>query len=270
MDNPISITAFYTCGIRMLDAERQEPVVGDAYAQCFMSDEAMGVLERFRKLDRANAGNLTRHRIIDDYLRGALQSDPNSCVVLLGAGFDTRAYRLQGGVWFEFDEPAIIAHKDARLPSRECANSLTRIPVRFGVDSLQDKLRAVPAGRRVIVVMEGVLLYLQPGQIDDAMRALRQVFPAHLLVCDLVTPLFIKRYSRRLHRVIRSLGTAFYYFAEEPEGFITRTGYRLALKFSVIEQAVQLGLMRIPRFVLRFLRGSLLEGYSVCVFDPTK
>ena len=34
---PISKTAFYCCGVRMQDAERQKPVCGDNYAKVFMN-----------------------------------------------------------------------------------------------------------------------------------------------------------------------------------------------------------------------------------------
>ena len=50
MDNPVSLTAFYTCGIRMRDVESAAPIVGDSYARCFMSEESMTILQRFRKL----------------------------------------------------------------------------------------------------------------------------------------------------------------------------------------------------------------------------
>jgi O-methyltransferase involved in polyketide biosynthesis len=43
--------------------------------------------------------------IIDDLLREELVANPNLTVVIIGAGFDTRAFRLQGGTWIELDEP---------------------------------------------------------------------------------------------------------------------------------------------------------------------
>jgi methyltransferase (TIGR00027 family) len=267
MENSVSLTAFYTCGIRMLDAASAAPIVGDQYARHFMSDEGFAILDRFRSLRRPNAGNLTRHRIIDDYLQAALEADPATNVVLIGAGFDSRAFRLRGGRWTEIDEPAIIEHKEARLPAAKCANALKRISVRFGKESLQEKLASLGDANPVIVVIEGVLLYLDAAQIRDLTKTLRQVFPRHVLICDLVAPRFVRRYSQRLHNLIRSLGPSFSNFSEEPQAFVASTGYRLTHRVSVIERAVALGSMRIPRFVLRLLR-SLVEGYSVCVFQP--
>src|SRR5262249_46217450 len=99
----------------MLDAERKDAIVGDAYARFFMSDLGVDVVNRFRRHARANTTNLTRHRIIDDWLRKELKDDPDTSVILLGAGFDTRAYRFAGGNWFEVAEPAVISPTDPCL-----------------------------------------------------------------------------------------------------------------------------------------------------------
>jgi O-methyltransferase involved in polyketide biosynthesis len=112
--NPVSRTAFYCTGIRMLDAERPDPVVGDTYARHFMTDDALRMLELFKDEHRPNRSNVVHHRIIDDQIRSRLAADPDRLVVLVGAGFDGRAYRLTGGRWVEVDEPAIIEFKEER------------------------------------------------------------------------------------------------------------------------------------------------------------
>src|SRR5437667_14450 len=114
---PVSKTAYYCCGVRALDAASSSPVCGDHFAQRFMSSDAWTMFEPFRGLRRPNASNIARHRIIDDLLRTAIQSRPETAVVIIGAGFDTRAFRLPGGRWIELDEPAVIALKETLLPA---------------------------------------------------------------------------------------------------------------------------------------------------------
>ena len=94
---PISRTAFYCCGVRMQDAERSNPVCGDIYAKAFMNEDGLRILEAFKDETKPNASNVARHRIIDDFLVQELLADPSLCVVIIGAGFDSRAYRLKGG-----------------------------------------------------------------------------------------------------------------------------------------------------------------------------
>jgi O-methyltransferase involved in polyketide biosynthesis len=82
-----------------------------------MAGEGRRILASFegiRHVDRFAAGNLARHRIVDDL------------VVVLGAGFENRAYRLPAGTWVEMDEPQVFALKDEVLPVCECPNNLQR------------------------------------------------------------------------------------------------------------------------------------------------
>jgi len=133
---PISKTAVYCCGVRMQDAERDKPVCGDTYAKVFMNEQGLQILEAFKDETRANTSNVGRHRIIDDLLRQELGANPNLTVVIIGAGFDTRAFRLNGGTWVELDEPQVIAYKDERLPASSSDNELHRISIDFATDSL--------------------------------------------------------------------------------------------------------------------------------------
>ena len=72
-------------------------------------DEAAGqVWQEFKDFSRPNDSNAARHAIIDAQLNMELAADPDATVLILGAGFDTRAFRLSGGRWIEVDEPAII------------------------------------------------------------------------------------------------------------------------------------------------------------------
>ncbi|HEX5575638.1 MAG TPA: class I SAM-dependent methyltransferase, partial [Gemmatimonadales bacterium] len=137
---PVSKTAYYCCGVRALDARASHPVCGDQYAERFMSSDAWTLFERFRGLRAPNASNIVRHRLIDDLLRARLARQPDAAIVIIGAGFDARAFRLPGGRWIELDEPALINLKEARLPAREAPNPLTRVAIRFGSESLEAAL----------------------------------------------------------------------------------------------------------------------------------
>jgi methyltransferase (TIGR00027 family) len=265
---PISSTAFYCCGVRMEDAARGTPVCGDRYAQRFMDEEALGIFAPFRRFTYPNASNVARHRVIDDLLRERLARDKSVSVVLIGCGFDTRAYRLDGGHWFELDEPAVLDCKGERLPVTECPNPLWRIPVDFETDSLEGKLAALPARGSILVVVEGVLMYLRAAQRRALLQTLRRVWVAHTVLCDTVTRTFFERYSRPIHRHIEALGAHFAPDLDDDPGAIFREhGYRCVATTSIVGRAAQLGAVRMPRLLLRTLLRSLRDGYTVCVFE---
>ncbi|HEX4384340.1 MAG TPA: class I SAM-dependent methyltransferase, partial [Myxococcales bacterium] len=163
--DPIAKTAWYGCGIRAADARSKEPICGDKLAERFMTAEATAVYEQFKKLKNRNASNVTRHRIIDDLLRERLRGDAALRVLLLGAGFDTRAFRLEGGDWLEVDQLPIIEQKEGALPSERSPNPLRRIGIDFEPASLEVALSVWGEPRPTVVVMESVSMYLDDGQL---------------------------------------------------------------------------------------------------------
>jgi methyltransferase (TIGR00027 family) len=174
--DPIAKTAYYCCGARAADAERANPICGDHLARRFMNDEARAVFARFSRFTNSNASNVARHRLIDDWLRERLSATPDLRVILLGAGFDTRAFRLRGGRWVELDQPATIAVKQAELPEEDAPNPLKRVAIDFAVDSLADKLKPFAGESRVVVVMEGVNAYVSEAEMRRALDTLVRAF----------------------------------------------------------------------------------------------
>lgn len=264
---PISKTAFYCCGVRMQDAESRDPVCNDIYAKDFMNEDGLRIFEAFQDEASPNATNVARHRIIDDFLREELILDPNLCVVLIGAGFDSRAFRLKGGTWAEFDEPQVIEYKNERLPPGGCANELRRIAVDFSTDSLEEKLAAFADAASVVVVIEGVFVYLEEETINKLLETLRRRFPQHKLICDLTSRKFFEKYSKDLHEKINGLGTSFKFTADDPQKIFVQNGYRLTEKVSIIERAVDFEMIKIPKIVLKTLLHTLASGYAIYVFE---
>jgi hypothetical protein len=198
-ENPVSVTAFWVLAARYADATGPRPVANDTFAERFMDEDARAVAQRFASLKRPNASFPVRHRIIDDMLRRELEEDRGRRVVVIGSGFDSRPFRLEGGRWVELDEPALLRRKEARLPVSEAPNELVRVPIRFAEDSLDDKLRPFATDDRAVSI-EGVIRPRRsaaPGAADD----LGRLVPRHRLICDLSRDV-PRRYGRRFVRIL--------------------------------------------------------------------
>jgi methyltransferase (TIGR00027 family) len=248
----------------MQDAESPNPVCGDQFARLFMDEAGLQLFQSFKAEKKANASNVARARIIDDYLRGELAANPGVLVVTIGAGFDSRPYRVKGGVWVELDEPQLIAYKDERLPVTNCPNSLKRIPIDFTVDSLDEKLAPFAGHDSVIFVVEGVLIYLDPPACEHLAQVLRALFPKHTLVCDLMTRKFLNSYARSLRNRIAGFGASLT-APDQPELLFSEYGYRVIQVTSIYRRTIELGLTKVPLWMLNFLR-TLANGYSIYLF----
>ncbi len=119
---------------------------------------------------------IVRTRVIDDAVSEAAAAVRQW--VLLGAGYDTRAWRLPalaGGRVFEVDHPATQAAKRAVISRLGLADAqVTYVPVDFERDDLAARLagagfdRTAPAG----FVWEGVTNYLTSEAIDATLAVI--------------------------------------------------------------------------------------------------
>jgi methyltransferase (TIGR00027 family) len=105
-----------------------------------------------------------RSRYADDVVRAALDAGAGQ-VVLLGAGFDTTAYRLPGpATVFEVDVPTTQATKRQRLARvpHEPVTEPVYVPCDFATDRLADRLVEAGIDRSVPTVFTwmGVVTYL--------------------------------------------------------------------------------------------------------------
>jgi methyltransferase (TIGR00027 family) len=259
--------AFYCCGARMEDAQQTQPVCDDAYAKVFMGDRGLQIYGMFKDEVNCNASMLVRHRMIDDLLRDQLASDPTLRIITIGAGLDSRPYRLIGGTWVELDEPAVVSYKNKCLSAGDSPNSLTRIAIDFNCESLEDKLIPYASDNPVVLVFEGIFIYLDENEIKKTIETLHRLFPKHQLICDLVNRKMVETYGKTLREKIEGIGTTFKP-VDNPEAVFIRNGYRVKNRMSIVETAADFGINKVPKFILRYFFSGDINGNSVYVFEP--
>ncbi len=113
---------------------------------------------------------------LDDLLAGASQQGCRQ-IVLLGAGFDARAFRLPwppGTRCFEVDTPDVLVAKDEVLEAAHASPACERIVVPCDLrNDWPAALRAagLDPGRPTAWIAEGLLAYLSPADVDRLMDA---------------------------------------------------------------------------------------------------
>jgi methyltransferase (TIGR00027 family) len=136
---------------------------------------------RERQIPGIMGNLLCRTRFIDDAFRDALAGGCEQ-VVILGAGLDSRAYRIPGADRirvFELDHPATQAWKREQIARRRdvAPSHVTFVPVDFERQDLSDVL--VGAGFRndanTLVIWEGVTQYLAADAVDATFRHLSRL-----------------------------------------------------------------------------------------------
>lgn len=184
----VSRTAQYVAFYRALETTemRRTPLFRDPFARSLVPRSlrfAVG-LSRVRTLRRvltwyadrrapgARTSAIGRTRFIDEIVRRSIDSGTRQ-LVLLGAGFDCRAHRmdLSDARVFEVDRAETQAAKREAMAALS-KRSVEYVPVDFGVDDVSERLRAHgwDAARPTTFVWEGVTNYLREEDVAKILR----------------------------------------------------------------------------------------------------
>ena len=238
--------------IEHLRPER-ERIVDDPYAQHFLGRPGRAALAAARVngpgtrlLRRLDPGGITyiscRHRYLDDQLAAALD-DGAEQVVLLGAGYDSRAYRfasrLDGRPVFEVDLAAISRKKARTVAANQATfppTTMHRVEIDFETQTLAQTLAAAGfrTGARTFVVWEGVCMYLTREAVKGTITALADLTgPGSVLGMDVWylvdDPSPMGTLTRSAPSVLSLIGEAvtFGIHPEDMPGFLDRLGFGL-------------------------------------------
>jgi methyltransferase (TIGR00027 family) len=163
-DDPLGATARWTAAVRAGERGRPDALVDDPWAERLAGDAGMAWLAE--RTPESVVPIVIRTRYFDDWLRSVAIEGPLRQVVLLGAGLDTRAWRLPwkpGTTMFEVDRAATLAAKAGELALGGADASCDRRPA--GGDLAGDwDMRLAAAGFDASLptawLAEGILFYL--------------------------------------------------------------------------------------------------------------
>jgi len=133
-----------------------------------------------RQLDSEESGVANwivgRTRFIDDFLKEQVE-DGIKQLVILGAGYDTRAYRFheleQQAKVFELDDIATLRFKfgRVRIALKPLPQNVIFVPIDFTKQKLDDKLppRIYDRSLKTLFIWEGVTMYLTAEAVDQTL-----------------------------------------------------------------------------------------------------
>ena len=188
---PGSKTALVVAGHRFDESQKPEDerICYDPYAVHFVTPEVRelnkdplkvkAMLESLGALGPLllGIGNSTRARVryFDDFVKKSIDEGLEQ-LVILGAGYDTRAYRIEGlnnkgsVMVFEVDHPVTQGIKTEKIKEifGELPEHVVYVPVDLMTENLGEKLldNGYNKSKQTLFLMEGLLMYLQPRAVD--------------------------------------------------------------------------------------------------------
>jgi methyltransferase (TIGR00027 family) len=205
--------------------------------------------ERMRYGEALAGANMMAARSVE--VDDAVRATKTEQLVILGAGHDTRAWRMEelsGATVFEVDHPDTQKDKRARVGDRAPkARALHFVPVDFTRDSLDEALARAghdPA-RTTTWIWEGVVMYLTRRDIESTLRVIEKrsalesrlviVYSAPALILLILAPA-VKRMGEPLRSVFRPRGMS---------TMLARHGFRATRDVGVADIASSMSL-RLP------------------------
>ena len=224
--NRSSLTASGIAIVRAIESEKPagERVCYDPYARRFVNGGLYHLIRFFDRIgysERAGAGVMgflaVRERHIDEHLQACL-NDGLQQLVVLGAGFDARAYRFdqlkQGKRVFEVDHPATQAVKLAKLRKifGDVPEHVTFVPVDFNTQTLAQRLieSGYDESLKTLFIWQGVTQYLTPEAVDSTLAFVAgHSAPGSSIIFDYMHPAILQdpgehgevKRMRRMRRV---------------------------------------------------------------------
>ncbi|MFJ8703151.1 class I SAM-dependent methyltransferase [Streptomyces ardesiacus] len=139
----VGVTALLVAAARAIETHRADSLAQDDYAEHFVraAPASAGWPVRMRQVPDGDSDPLwgrfaryfgLRTRVLDDFLLDSLHTGGARQVVLLGAGLDARAFRLDwppGCVLYEMDRQGVLAFKHQVLDALSAAPRTRRVPV---------------------------------------------------------------------------------------------------------------------------------------------
>lgn len=172
----VSDTARWVAVYRAIESARADAVFDDPFADRLAGERGREIVATVPRMMRSGWWMVARTRTIDDILMDAIGAGCDR-VLNLAAGLDTRPYRLPLPAefsWVEADLPALVAEKEQLLAGESPRCRLTRHPVDLSDPVARDRFldEALSGATKALVLTEGLLMYLDPSDVDDLSRAL--------------------------------------------------------------------------------------------------
>ena len=238
-------------------AQPENPLFFDSYARDILAQvdydfarlrvpykTVVLVCQRAKKMDAATRAFLVEH--------------PNGVVLHLGCGLDSRFWRVDNGQveWYDLDMPPVIELRQKFFADHERYHV-----VASSVTDLEWMKRIETAGRPVLVVAEGLLMYLGEADVKRLVLQLRETFPGCRLIADVFSRLTARSATR--HPSLKQTGASIgwgiddpheieswaqgillleeWYFTQDPDlnrlGLGYRLAYTMAGSFNMVRRA---------------------------------
>ena len=241
----VSDTSYWIAAYRAEETKKTNPAFKDPFAASLAGEKGIAIMQDMPN-QKTMAFGITVRTTAIDYLVELAIKEGCDVILNLGAGLDTRPYRMQLPQtlqWIEVDFPAIINYKTDILKGHSPVCKLIRIATDLSDETERKKLfaRLGSEAKKALVITEGVINYLT----NEAAASLSSDIYSVPSFCY-----WIQNYRRgRMRNTgVRPMAnkvretSPFLFTAKDAFTFFARQGWKVKKNIGVIDEGQRLGL----------------------------
>ena len=253
----ISDTARWVAFYRAMETERPDAIFRDPFARRLAGPEGEEIVRALKRGRQTAWAMIVRTKIFDEIIQDRVTQGID-LVLNLAAGLDARPWRLdlpQDLTWVDVDLPGILDYKRSALHDQKprCHYEAVAADLTDAAARQSAFARFGGSHRRVLVITEGLLIYLEPAQVTELARALHSQPSFRWWLTDLASPRLLRIIARSWGNALERGNAPFKFGPAEGTAFFEPLGWREVAFRSSLEEAHRLDREMPMMWLWRFL-----------------
>lgn len=184
----LSKTLFIPLAVRAKETANKRPLVVDEMAVNILSQwDTESITIDGGEI--STHGILARTQVIDTEVKNLLAENPCATVINLGAGLDTRFFRLDNGIvqWYDLDLPDVISFRKQFISENERLHFVSKSVL----DNTWVSEIKWSEKNTTFIIAEGLFMYFTESEVKEILNILVTTFPKADLLFDVVHDFFV-------------------------------------------------------------------------------
>jgi methyltransferase (TIGR00027 family) len=238
----ISATARWMAYARAVEAERADALFQDPFSRRLAGATGEAIAREIGDAEFIARSIAVRTAVMDELILQTVNGHKADLILNLAAGLDTRPWRLALPAtlrWVDVDFPAVLEYKASVIGSEPTACEYECLQADITETTARARVLTHCAGaRRVLVITEGLLVYLTSAQVSALAQDLHGPSSFMWWLTDLTGPRALEMLRTVWGPKLR--GAQFQFGPADSSDFFQRLGWRELLFRSSQEEARRL------------------------------
>ena len=241
----VSDTALWVAVYRAMETARPDALFRDPYAERLAGERGHAIMHGMKSGKRMAWAMIVRTQVFDEIILERITGAGIDTVLNLAAGLDTRAWRLPlppSLKWIDVDLPAMTEYKESLMRDERPVCHYEAVKADLTVGAVRDALfsQIARSSQRVLVITEGLLIYLTEEEVVSLARAIHTMPSARWWLSDIASPMLLEFMRKTWGKAVEKGNAPFKFGPPDSAAFFAPLGWREIQYHSMMLEARRL------------------------------